>query len=56
MDIVCPSSPSLPPLVESLSVFAPFAPGVGDGGGGMSYNNAPGCRMSRGTSPFQFPQ
>ena len=35
MDIVCPSSPVLPPLVEPLSVFATFAPGVGDGGGGM---------------------
>lgn len=33
--IVCPNSPILLPLVESLSVFATFAPGVGGGGGGM---------------------
>ena len=35
MDIVCPSGPILPPLIESLSVFATFALGVGYGGGGM---------------------
>ena len=35
IDIVCPSSPILPPFIESLSVFATFASGVGDGAGGM---------------------
>ena len=33
--IVGPSSPILLPFIESLSVFATFASGAGDGDGGM---------------------